>query len=82
MSSQKAQKLERQIEASRVVRRKKVQLDPNELFADIEAIRRTQIEAGVVPEDSDRSEESETPSETGSTIVVAAASASRQRRRG
>jgi len=82
MSSQKAQELERQIEASRVVRRKKVQLDPNELFADIEAIRRTQIEAGVVPEDSDGSEESETPSETGSTIVVAAASASRRRRRG
>ncbi|KAH8746518.1 hypothetical protein F5883DRAFT_700531 [Diaporthe sp. PMI_573] len=53
MSSQKAQELERQIEVSRAVRRKKVQLDPNELFADIEAIRRTQIEAGVVPEDSD-----------------------------
>jgi hypothetical protein len=44
MSSQKNQQLERQIEASRVVRRRKVQLDPNELFAGIEAIRATQIE--------------------------------------
>jgi len=82
MALQKAQKLERQIKVSRVVRRKKIQLDPNKLFGDIKAIRRTQIEAGVVSEDSDGSEESETLSETGSTIVVAVASASRQRRRG
>jgi hypothetical protein len=71
MSTQKNRQLERQIEASRSVRRKRVQLDPNELFADIEAIRRTQIEAGVVSEDSEASEESETPSEARSTIVVA-----------
>ena len=66
MSSQKVRELEAQIEASRTVRRKKVQLDPNELSADIEAIRRTQIEAGRVPEESDEAEESETPSEAGS----------------
>jgi hypothetical protein len=40
MASQKNQQLEAQIEASRTVRRKKVQIDPNEAFADIEAIRR------------------------------------------
>ena len=82
MSSQKNQELERQIEASRTVRRKKVQLDPNELFADIEDIRRTQIEAGVVLGDSDASEESDTPSEARSTIVVAASSVTGQRGRG
>lgn len=38
MSSQKVRELGRQSEASRTVRRKKVQLDPNELFADIEAM--------------------------------------------
>jgi hypothetical protein len=65
-----------------VVQRKKVQLDLNELFGDIEDIRRTQIEAGVVLEDSDGLEESEIPSETGLTIVVAVASALRRRRRG
>jgi hypothetical protein len=81
MSSQKAEQLERQIEASRVVRRKRVQLDPNKLFAGIEEVRRTQIEAGVVSEDSDGSEESETPSEPSSTIVVATRSSSRRRGR-
>jgi hypothetical protein len=35
MSSQKAQELESQIEASRKVTRKKVQTDPNAAFADI-----------------------------------------------
>jgi hypothetical protein len=73
MSSRKIGELERQIEASRTIRRKKVQLDPNELFADIEAIWRTQIEGGRVPEESDEAGESETPSEAESTIVAAAA---------
>ena len=53
ISSQKNRELERQIKASRAVQRKKVQLNPNELFADIKAIRKTQIEAGVVADDSD-----------------------------
>jgi hypothetical protein len=70
IASRKNQELEAKIEASRKVRRKKVQIDPNESFANIEAIRKAQIEAGEVSTDSDGSEDSETPSETRSVIVV------------
>jgi len=80
MASQKAWELDCQIEARRTVKRKKVQLDPNKLVADIEAVRRAQIEVGRVPEESDEAEESETPSEAESTIVVAAPTRSRRRR--
>lgn len=51
--------------------RKRVQTDPNSAFADIEAIREAQIQVGRVSEESDASEELETPTEEGSVIVVA-----------
>jgi hypothetical protein len=70
MTSQKNKELEAQIEASRKVPRKKVQLNPNEVFADIEAIRKAQIEAGVVSADEDESDDSSTPTEEGSCIVA------------
>lgn len=70
MTSQKTEALEAQVEATKKTKRKKVQLDPNEVFADIEAIRRAQIEVGRVSEESEESEESETPTEEGSCIVV------------
>ena len=70
MTSQKNRSLEAQIEATRTVTRKKVQLDPNEVFADIEAIRKAQIEAGEVPADEEESDDSSTSTEEGSCIVV------------
>lgn len=72
MTSQKSWALEAQIEARRVVTRKKVQIDLNAAFADIDAIHRTQIEAGAVAEESDQSEGSEASTEEGSCIVVVA----------
>jgi hypothetical protein len=77
MPSQKNRDLERQIVASRASRRKKVQPDPNETFADREAIRRV----GRVSDDNDGSKESETPSEARSSIVVATRIVSRGRGR-
>lgn len=53
MSSRKKQLLEVQIEATRKIIRKRVQLDPNEVFADTEAIRKAQIEAGEVLADEE-----------------------------
>lgn len=48
MSLRKIRELEAKTEASRKVTRKKVQTDPSMVFADVEAIRRAQIEAGEV----------------------------------
>jgi hypothetical protein len=62
--------LQGRIEASRKFKKKTIQIDPNEAFANIEAIWKAQIEAGVISDDSDDSEESETPTETASVIVV------------
>lgn len=70
MTSQKNRSLEAQIEATRAVTRKRVQLDPNEVFADIEAIRKAQIDAGEVSADEEDSDDSSTPTEEGSCIVV------------
>jgi len=70
LSSRRNEELEARIEASRKVTRKKVQTDPNEIFADIEAIRKAKIEVGEISEDSDDSDESETPTDEGSCIVV------------
>lgn len=58
MTSQKDQPLEAQFEASRKVTRKNVQLDPNAIFAHIEAIRKAQIEASEVSPDEDESDDS------------------------
>jgi hypothetical protein len=72
MSSQKNQELESQIEASRKVTRKKVQIDPKAAFADIQAIRHAQIDGGeVFPDDYGVSDDFSTPTEEGSCIVVA-----------
>jgi ABC-type phosphate transport system auxiliary subunit len=71
MASKRIEDLTAQIEASRKLKRKKVQIDPNAAFADIEAIRKAQIEAGEVsPDDDEVSEDSSTPTEEGSCIVV------------
>jgi hypothetical protein len=70
MASRKVQQREAQIEASKTVRRRRVQIEPDEAFADIEAIRKAQSKR-VVSEESEESEESEALSEMGSTIVVA-----------
>lgn len=65
------------LEATRKVTSKRVQIDPNEAFANITAIRRAQIEAGEVSpdeitseDDSDDSEDSSTSTEEGSCIMV------------
>lgn len=60
MTLRKAQLLKAQVGDSRVVIRKKDIIDPNVAFVDIETIRRAQINAGKVSEESDDSEESET----------------------
>ena len=71
MASKKIEQLESQIEASKKLKRKKVVIDPNAAFADIEAIRKAKIEAGEVSPDSDTSDDSSTPTREGSVIVVA-----------
>ena len=71
MASKKIEQLESQIEASKKLKRKKVVIDPNAAFADIEAIRKAKIEAGEVSPDSDTSDDSSTLTREGSVIVVA-----------
>jgi 4-hydroxybenzoate polyprenyltransferase len=71
MSSRKNEELTSQIEASRAFRKKKVIIDPNAVFADIEAIRKAKIEAGEVSPNSDASDDSSTRTREGSVIVVA-----------
>ncbi|GKT51720.1 uncharacterized protein ColSpa_11901 [Colletotrichum spaethianum] len=51
-------------------KRKKVQLDPNTKFANIEDIRRAQIEGGEAEDCPAESSESELPSEAESCIWV------------
>ncbi|KAK2728236.1 transposase [Colletotrichum kahawae] len=46
-------------------------MSPHSKFADIEAIRRAQIEAGELESSTDKSSESENPSDSESCIVVA-----------
>lgn len=67
--SHKSRLLEAQIEASRKVTRKRVQIEPNEAFADIRAIRKAQIDADEVSTDSDGSVEYSKSTEEGSCIV-------------
>lgn len=46
VAQQKIEALESQVEAGRARKRRRVQTDPNSKFADIESIRRAQIDAG------------------------------------
>lgn len=71
MTSRKAQLLKAQVEASRVALKKRVIINPNPAFVDIETIDRAQINAVKVSEESDDSEESKKVTEEGSVIVVA-----------
>ena len=46
VAQQKIEAFESQVEAGRARKRRRVQTDPNSKFADIESIRRAQIDAG------------------------------------
>ncbi|KAF7520283.1 hypothetical protein G7054_g12829 [Neopestalotiopsis clavispora] len=63
--------LQAEVDARRARKRKKVEMSPNSKFADIEAIRRTQIKVGEVDDDSDESGDLENPSDSEDCIVVA-----------
>ena len=67
----KIEVLQAQVDASRARKRRKVKISPNSKFADIEAIRRTQIEVGEVDDNSDESSDLENPSDLEECIVVA-----------
>lgn len=63
--------LRAQLEAIKPRKRKKVKTSPNSKFANIKSIRKAQLEAGYVEDQSVESSASENPSEAGSCIVVA-----------
>ncbi|KAK1852830.1 transposase [Colletotrichum chrysophilum] len=71
VAQRKIEALQAEVDASRARKRKKVKMSPNSKFADIEAIRRAQIEAGELESSTDESSESENPSDSESCIVVA-----------
>lgn len=60
-----------QIKADRKLKRKKFQINPNTAFADVEAIRKAQIDARAISPNSDDLEDSSTLTEEGLVIVVA-----------
>lgn len=62
--------LEKQLEAARPRKKRKVQIDPNERFARIESIHRAQIEAGEMEEDCDKESDSELSTDEEDCIVV------------
>ncbi len=57
-------------EAAQPRKQKKVELSPQSKFANIEDIRRAQITAGDVEDDSSESSESDLPSEAEDCIMV------------
>jgi 4-hydroxybenzoate polyprenyltransferase len=63
--------LRAQLEATKQKKRRRVDTNPNELFADITAVRRAQIAAGSVEVGQEDSPEDGDSSDTGSCIVVA-----------
>ena len=63
--------LRSQLEATKQKKRRRVDTNPNELFADIAAVRRAQIAAGSVEVGQEDSPEDENSSDTGSCIVMA-----------
>ncbi|ORY62426.1 uncharacterized protein BCR38DRAFT_438437 [Pseudomassariella vexata] len=52
-----------ELEASRARKRRKVKMSPNSKFTNIKAIRKAQIEAGEIEDNTDESSESENPSD-------------------
>ncbi|KAL0940515.1 transposase [Colletotrichum truncatum] len=71
VAQRKIEALEAEVEASRARKRKKVTTSPNSKFANIEAIRKAQIEAGEIEDSSDESSKSDLPTLEGNSIVVA-----------
>ncbi|KAF7524655.1 hypothetical protein G7054_g11351 [Neopestalotiopsis clavispora] len=71
VAHRKIEVLQAQVDASRARKRRKVRISPNSKFADIEAIRKTQIEVGEVDDNSDESSDLENPSDLEECIVVA-----------
>lgn len=69
-SEQRIRTLEAQVDAAKARKRRKVRTSPNSKFADIEAIHRTQVEAGDAENSPDESSEPDIPSETGDCIIV------------
>ncbi|KAK2746107.1 DUF300 domain-containing protein [Colletotrichum kahawae] len=61
VAQRKIEALQAEVDASRARKRKKVRISPNSKFADIEAIRRAQTEAGELENSTDESSESENP---------------------
>ena len=85
--SERIKALEARLEALQPKKRRKVMLSPNSKFADIKAIQRAQIEAGVieasVTDEEDTSEsDSEASTAEGDCIVVGAGIASSVRNGG
>lgn len=72
LAQRKIEALQAEVDASRARKRRKVKISPNSKFADIEAIRRTQIKVGEVDNNIDASSDSENPSDSEDCIVVAA----------
>jgi len=70
IANQKVRSLEAQLEAARPKKRRKVKTSPNSKFANIEAIRRAQIEAGEVENEPDESDGSEIPGDEADCIIV------------
>jgi 4-hydroxybenzoate polyprenyltransferase len=62
--------LKAQLEAIKPRKRKRVDTDPNTLFAGIEAIHRAQVAVGAVEAESDDASENGESSDTGDCIVV------------
>ena len=70
IAQRKIKALEIVVEAQRAKKRKRVETSPNSKFANIEAIRKAQMEAGDLVNTFSESDESDLPSEAGSCIVV------------
>ena len=71
VAQRRIEALQAEVDAGRARKRRKVRMSPNSKFADIEAIRRAQIEAGEVEESTVGSSDAENPSDIESCIVVA-----------
>jgi hypothetical protein len=66
----KVEALKAELDSGRARKRKRVQINPNSKFADIEAIYKAQVEAGEVNDRLDESSESGLSSEGEDCIVV------------
>ncbi|KAF6811239.1 transposase [Colletotrichum musicola] len=70
VAQRKIEALEAEVAVTRARKRKKVKMSPNSKFADIVAIRRAQIDAGDVDDDSDKSGDPDYPRDDASCIIV------------